>query len=165
MALYYSGQIPGAKAAYEDALAKNPYHIQLLNDLATTLEQTNERGQAIEMYRRALMITPYFPHSLLNISACYFNVGKKDSAFIFIDKVYGIRLTGQEKKSYNTYLPPILREKIYADSSSYPEDVKAQAISVATDSAFVSTVYRRSKLKGQGFNQALTDSLRQKPLM
>ena len=93
MALFYSGNVSGARIEFEDALKKNPYHIQLLNDLATTCEQTNERERAIELYRRALSVTPYFPHSLLNISACYFNIGKKDSAFVFIDKAYGIRLT------------------------------------------------------------------------
>jgi len=160
MALFYSGQVAAAKAAYEDAFEKNPYHIQLLNDLATTLEQSDERERAIQIYQRALSITPYFPHSLLNISACYFNVGKRDSAYVYIDKLYGIRLTYQEKKSYTTYLPAILREKIYADSTSYPEDVRQQAMLLATDTAFVSKIYRNSKLRGLDFTQALTDSLR-----
>jgi tetratricopeptide (TPR) repeat protein len=160
MAFFYSGQIAAAKVAYEDAFEKNPYHIQLLNDLATALEQSNERERALEMYRRALTITPYFPHSLLNISACYFNVGKKDSAYVYIDKLFGLTLTYQEKKSYSTYLPAILREKIYADSSSYPHDVRLKAISLATDTSFVSKIYRNSKLKGLNFTQALTDSLR-----
>jgi tetratricopeptide (TPR) repeat protein len=160
MAFFYSGNVSAAKAAYEDALEKNPYHIQLLNDLGTTLEQMNERERAAEIYQRALRITPLFPHTLLNISACYFNAGKKDSAFIYIDKLYNMRLSYQEKKSYSSYLPPILREKIYSDSSAFPEDVRSQVILSANDTAFVSAVYRRSKLKNSSFNQALTDSLR-----
>jgi O-antigen ligase len=162
MAHFYSGEIPQARAAYEEAYKENPYHIQLLNDYATTLEQTNEREKAIALYKEALTITPFFPHSLLNISACYFNEGKKDSAFIYIDKVYGIRLTDQQRKSYKTYLSAILREKIYADSASFPEDVKAQAMSLARDTSFVSSVYRKSKLRGQNYSQAITDSLRNK---
>ena len=162
MALFYSGKIPEAKVAYADAFEKNPYHIQLLNDYATALEQTNERERAIEIYQQALTITPFFPHTLLNISACYFNVGKKDSAYVYIDKLYDIRLTYQEKKSYTTYLSAILREKIYADSSLFPEVIRQKAIASAGDTSFVSSVYRNSKRRGLHYVQAITDSLNYK---
>lgn len=151
MALFYSGNVSGARIEFENALRKNPYHIQLLNDLATSYEQTNERDKAISLYQRALSITPYFPQSLLNISACYFNIGRKDSAFIYIDKLYGIKLAFHEKTSYDIYLPAILREKIYMEANMLPEDDREKAVSEATDSAFVNTVYRLSKGKKTQF--------------
>ena len=160
MALFYSGQATAAKVAYEDALKKNPYHIQLLNDLATAFEQTHERGRAVEFYRRALAITPNFPHSLLNISACYFNLGKKDSAYIYIDKVYGLKLTYKEMSSYKVYLPAILREKVNAERHKIPEPARERAMTMATDTAFLATVYRKAKQKNMGFIESLADSLK-----
>jgi len=160
MALFYSGRVADAKAAYEDALTKNPYHIQLLNDLATGYEQTNERERAIELYRRALSVTPYFPHSLLNISACYFNLGKKDSAFLFIDKIYGIKLSYQEQKSYDVFLPAILREKIYSYADSFPGDVREKIIAAAADAHFTVPLYNRSRSGSTSFEKLLEDSVR-----
>jgi O-antigen ligase len=159
MAMFYSGNVSGARIEFEDALKKNPYHIQLLNDLATTYEQTNEREKAISFYQRALAITPYFPQSLLNISACYFNIGRKDSAYIFIDKLYGIKLAFHEKTSYDIYLPAILREKIYMEANMIPDDSREKAMSEATDSAFVNEAYRLSKGKRTHFLTELTSSL------
>ncbi len=160
MALFYSGDVSGAKISFEDALQKNPYHIQLLNDLATAYEQTNERERAIGLYRRALSVTPYFPQSLLNISACYFNINKKDSAFFFIDKLYGIKLTSQDKRSYDAYLPAILREKIFSAMDKFPEDFREKATVFATDTSFVKTAYTHSKTANVPFLEVLSDSLR-----
>ena len=159
MALFYSRDIQGAKAAYEDALKKNPYHIQLLNDAATAYEQTNERERAIELYRRALEVTPNFTHSLLNISACYFNSGKIDSAYLFIDKIYGIKLISNEQISYDNYLPAILREKIKADSISFPAGIRERAIASAVDAPFITAVYQNAKKRNIPLNAALADSL------
>ena len=160
MAMFYSGDVSGARIQFEDALKKNPYHIQLLNDLATTYEQSNEREKAISFYQRALSITPYFPQSLLNISACYFNIGRKDSAFIFIDKLYGIKLAYHEKTSYDIYLPAILREKIYIEANALPDDIREKAVSEATDSALVNTTYRLSKRKNTQFLSELAAAYR-----
>ncbi|CAN5536380.1 hypothetical protein BH11BAC1_BH11BAC1_06440 [soil metagenome] len=156
MSYFYSNDIPRAKLEYEDALKKNPYHIQLLNDFATACEQTNDRERAIELYQRALSVTPNFPHSLLNISACYFNIGKKDSAFIYIDKIYGIKLSGQEKKSYDVYLPAILREKIYVDSAFFKSEIRQQALALATDTGFVNSSYRDSKSTNAGLIETIS---------
>ena len=162
MALFYSGNIAGAKAAYEDALEKNPYHIQLLNDLATACEQTGERERAVQYYRRALSVTPFFAQSLLNISACYFNLSKIDSAFIYIDKVYGIRLNFQEKKSYDVYLPAILREKIFKDTELFPTVIRPEVLSLANDTQQVNTFYRKAKSAGAPFPEIITESLSQR---
>jgi O-antigen ligase len=159
MALFYSGNVAQAKAAYEDALQKNPFHIQLLNDLATTYEQTNEREKAIVLYKRALTVTPNFPHSILNISACYFNLGKRDSAFIYIDKLYGIKLNGSERKSYNVYLPAILREKINSTAEIFPLEIRKRILASAADSAMAVSVYRRSKASYLPFEKQLEDSV------
>jgi O-antigen ligase len=160
MALFYSRDVAGAKTAYEDALKKNPFHIQLLNDLATAYEQSGERERAIGIYQRALTVTPLFPHTLLNISACYFNSGKRDSAYIYIDKVYGIKLSWREKNSYDVFLPAILREKIYSDSLSFPSDIRRQAISIAADTARVDSIYRLSKTHRVSFEAAFADVIR-----
>ncbi|MEO8087928.1 MAG: O-antigen ligase family protein [Bacteroidota bacterium] len=162
MSYFYSRDILRAKIEYEDALKKNPYHIQLLNDFATACEQTNERERAIELYKRALSVTPNFPHSLLNISACYFNIGIKDSAFIYIDKIYGIRLSGQEKKSYDVYLPAILREKIYMDSAFFKSEIRPQALALATDTGFVNGAYRDSKSTNIGFLETISGIIKRR---
>lgn len=160
MAMFYSGNVSGARIEFEDALKKNPYHIQLLNDLATTYEQTNEREKAISFYQRALSITPYFPQSLLNISACYFNIGRKDSAFFYIDKLYGIKLAFHEKTSYDIYLPAILREKIYMEANMLPDDIREKVVSEATDSALVNATYRMSKRKNTQYISELAEAHR-----
>ncbi len=159
MALFYSNKVENAKVEYEDAILKNPYHIQLLNDLATSYEQSNEREKAVELYQRALMVTPQFPHSLLNISACYFNMGKIDSAYFYIDKVFGIKLSGQEKKSYDVFLPAILHGKIIADAKTFPDDSKAKMTEAANDAELFTSVYRQSKQENIPFTKMLNDSL------
>ena len=164
MAMFYSGDVTGAKAKFEDALQKNPYHIQLLNDLATTYEQTKEPERAIALYKQALDITPYFPQSLLNISAAYFNIGRKDSAFVFIDKLYGIKLDDQGKKSYNAYLPAILREKVYLGLDLVPEALREKAVQEAADSSIVKPAYRRSKTNHTDFIAEFSAAIRDIPM-
>ena len=82
MAHFYSGDFGGAVKLYEQAIDRNPYHLKVLNDLATAYEKTGQSEKAIEMYLRALKAAPYFTESLLNLSATYYNTGQPDSALL-----------------------------------------------------------------------------------
>ena len=70
--------------AFEDfksAYAIHPYHIHVLNNLATCYEMSGDHSTAIEFYNKALAISPRFEESLLNLTAVYFNLGKYEEAY------------------------------------------------------------------------------------
>lgn len=66
---------------FEKAYAIHPYHIHVLNNLATCYEVSGDHLKAIEFYLRALAISPRFEESLLNLTAVYFNAGKYKDAY------------------------------------------------------------------------------------
>ena len=65
----------------------NPYHIHVLNNLATSYEIKGNHEMAIDMYNRAILISPKFDEALLNLSAVYYNNGNIDSASSIISRV------------------------------------------------------------------------------
>ena len=99
---------------YEDAVQINPYHLRVLNDLATAYEKTGEREKAVRMYQRALMAAPFFTETLLNLSATYFNAGEIDSALTVINCVQLIKISYRDKQNYELFLNAILIRKAEA---------------------------------------------------
>jgi len=114
MAYFYSGNIPEAVRLYEDAVQINPYHLRVLNDLATAYEKSGESKKAIKMYQKALMAAPFFTETLLNLSATYFNTGEIDSALAVINRVQLVKISYRDKQNYELFLNAILIRKAEA---------------------------------------------------
>ncbi len=111
MAHFYSGNFQKAVIYYEEAVKINPYHLRVLNDLATSYEKTGRYDKAIEMYMKALKAAPFFSESLLNLSATFYNTGQIDSALMVINKVQRIKLSYRDDKNYHEFFKAILIAK------------------------------------------------------
>jgi tetratricopeptide (TPR) repeat protein len=108
VAYFSTGNIQSAMESFGKAYKVHPYHIHVLNNLAGCYEKKKEHLKAIELYNKALNISPAFYESRLNLSAVYFNMGKFNDAFITIDRC---PLTCSDSK-YNSFLPAILKAKV-----------------------------------------------------
>lgn len=111
MAKFYMGDITTAITEYEKATAIHPYHLRLLNDLATSYEKTGRPQEAIVYYKRALEISPLFVEGNLNLSATFFNSGNADSAYYYINRIKDQPMSMREENTYKVFLKAIL-EKI-----------------------------------------------------
>jgi O-antigen ligase len=65
---------------YKKAYKANPYHIHVLNDLASCYELQGRPEQAIYYYQKALKIHPRFENALINLGATYYNCGRYEQA-------------------------------------------------------------------------------------
>jgi O-antigen ligase/tetratricopeptide (TPR) repeat protein len=72
---FASNDLPQAVLDYEQALAVHPYHIHVLNNLATCYVLTNRSAAAIPLYQEAIRIFPRFTEAACNLAAIYFNRG------------------------------------------------------------------------------------------
>lgn len=72
---FASNNLQQAVADYEQALAAHPYHIHVLNNLATCRVLTNRQAEAIRLYEKAIHIFPRFDEAACNLAAVYFNKG------------------------------------------------------------------------------------------
>lgn len=81
VANFSKNNIADALKDFEKAYTIHPYHIHVLNNLATCYEVSGQHLKAIELYSKALAISPRFEESLLNLTAVYFNLGKYVEAY------------------------------------------------------------------------------------
>jgi O-antigen ligase len=78
---YNLGNQELAFADFYKAYQVNPNHVHVLNNLATAYEIKGDHSKAIDFYKSALSISPGFKDAQFNLSATYFNAGKKQEAF------------------------------------------------------------------------------------
>ncbi len=97
---------------YEKAYKAHPYHIYVLNNLATCYELTGDHNQAIYYYRKALSIFPRFERALINLGATYYNVGKYDDAYKTL-----LRCNPKTKKPELGQYLKIVREKMESEEN------------------------------------------------
>jgi tetratricopeptide (TPR) repeat protein len=156
MAHYYSGNVAEAKRMYEEADRVNPNHLRVLNDLGTTCEKLGERDAAIRYYLRALSITPRSVEVNLNLSAVYFNKRNIDSAYYYIDRIYGLPMSWKEDKDYQAFLKAILYAKAYA-FLIHPDDLDSlnSRYPFLDDDKILKAIYEQSKSENQPFTKKL----------
>lgn len=66
---------------YKKAYNANPYHIHVLNNLATCYELMGNHNEAIKYYNNAIKIHPKFEEALINLGATYYNCGRYEEAY------------------------------------------------------------------------------------
>ena len=75
-----SGSLPRAKAEYQKAIKAFPRHLDALYNLAIVCEKLNQKGEAIETYKRYLEIKPDDADVWTQLGVLYDEGGKKTDA-------------------------------------------------------------------------------------
>ena len=81
-----SGDLPGAKAAFDAAIAKNPKQADAYHYRGVVEDQTGQKAEAEKDYRRALEIQPDLEESAVNLAAIDIEAGKYDEAVALMKK-------------------------------------------------------------------------------
>lgn len=95
-ALFRKGDLEGARAAFEKALAETPNFVPCIVNLGQVLLAERREEMAVEMYERALKINPYQPVALFNVGTFRAQRGRMDEAesyyrkAIMVDPNYAI---------------------------------------------------------------------------
>ncbi|MHC4175123.1 MAG: O-antigen ligase family protein [Planctomycetota bacterium] len=66
---------------FKKAYKAHPYHIHVLNNLATCYELEGNHNKAIYYYKQTLKIFPQFEEVLINLGATYYNSGRYEAAY------------------------------------------------------------------------------------
>lgn len=103
------GEVQQAKKSFEEALVVNPYHIHVLNNLASCHQISGDSDLAIQYYTEALRLSPKFAQTLCNLSAVYFNLGRVDEAY---ETIYKCKIDALIPEMYDTYTTAILKKKV-----------------------------------------------------
>lgn len=119
-AYFYLNDTDSAFYNFKKAYKTNPYHIHVLNNLATCFELRNDHRSAVKYYKKAVKISPNFNESLLNLSAVYYNSGDIDSAYYYFNKVD----TLCKDAKYHKFMYPVLKGVI----SSLKNNLKDKSV-------------------------------------
>jgi tetratricopeptide (TPR) repeat protein len=120
IAYFNKGQVNIAFDYFKQAYSVNPYHLHVINNLATCYGYNNDYIKAKELYEECVSISSRFEEAALNLSAIYsyekrneealdvlldvhdFNLAKKSSITdIYIDYFYKIASELVEKKLHS----------------------------------------------------------------
>ena len=66
---------------YKKAYNAHPYHIHVLNNLATCYELVGNHNEAIKYYNKVIKLYPQFEEALINLGATYYNSGRYEEAY------------------------------------------------------------------------------------
>lgn len=86
-ALFNLGKYNEALVDLNQARELNPYHIHVLNNLASCYEMLGDHSSAIKFYREAVAIAPNFEDAWLNLCAIYFNLHELDEAYASLRRI------------------------------------------------------------------------------
>jgi len=158
LAWYQLGKPDSAIRCFTTALALNPYHVHVINDLASAYVQKGKNEQAISLYKTALKIYPEFEESALNLSAVYFNEHQNDSALSALSYL-DIQTSNP---NFKPYIKAILKAKII---SILTKQGKAELIhSLSDDPEWYFLQYKTHKIEGISIEKLIFDfSKQQKP--
>ena len=160
-AYYNLNNIDMALKDFKEAYAINPYHVHILNNLASSYELKGEHNKSIEFYKKALTIAPNFEEAWLNLCAVYFNSGQIDSAYMALTHID----TATKNPKYSKFLTVVMGsefEKIvkersdlkkwydlfnnkpekYLEINRYAIDKKTKIINIFTDTLLLKSIYK-----------------------
>ena len=96
---------------FREAYLDNPYHIQVLNNLASCYEVKGDHTSAIEYYKKALVVSPHLEQTLVNLAAVYYNMGNYEEAYWIITQ----KRSGPKDPRYDQFLRKI-SDKLHKDN-------------------------------------------------
>ena len=103
LAYFNKGDVNYAVDYFKNAYIINPYHLHVINNLATCYAYNNDYIRAKELYREGVSISPRFEESALNLAAIYSHENRDEEA---LDILLGIRnfRTDNETHISSTYM-------------------------------------------------------------
>ena len=140
-AYFHLGMYDKAFDAFKIAYHYNPWHIHVLNNLATCYEKAGNHKLAEKYYNDALMLSPHFEDAIVNLCIVYYNTGRLDKAYTTIKEV---NLTSTSE-NYHIALDAILKLKIQNLISNLTErDMKFSAQRISNSPEWFEKVFRKS---------------------
>ena len=110
LANFNLGNYTEACSDFNDAYIINPYHIHVLNNLATCKGIANEYDSALSLYKQALKIAPNFEDAIYNICGIYQQLNDIDNAISYLRKVKNPK----NKARYNKIILILIKQKLNA---------------------------------------------------
>ena len=136
IAYFNKGQVNIAFDYFKQAYSVNPYHLHVINNLATCYGYNNDYIKAKELYEECISISSRFEEAALNLSAIYsyekrneealdvlldvhdFNLAKKSSITdIYIDYFYKIASELAEEKLHAPNSQYVKKRDIFAQGN------------------------------------------------
>jgi O-antigen ligase len=108
LAWYNLGEMNNALGDFEKANKAHPYHIHVLNNLATILGNQDDYTMAKKYYRESVRISSEFTDAALNLSVIYFNEGQIDSAYMTLRNV----TKANDHPNYQNVVTAIVYDKL-----------------------------------------------------
>lgn len=102
------GNNKNAAIDFNKAYKANPYHMHVLNNLATAYGNQGDYTKAIELLTEAVQISPTFTDASFNLCATLFNVKKIDSAYMVLR---GIK-EGEKNPNYKNIVQALVYAKV-----------------------------------------------------
>lgn len=146
---------------FKDAYITNPYHVHVLNNLASAYELKGEHDTSITFYKKALVIAPNFEEAWLNLCAVYFNTGQTDSAYMALTNID----TATVNPKYSNFLTVVMaaefeniakiqpylkkwndllkaKPEIYLKINRYSLDKRVKINSIFTDTLLLKSIFK-----------------------
>jgi tetratricopeptide (TPR) repeat protein len=101
-----------ANKYFQKALVLNPYHIHVLNNLASSFVLLKQDDSAIIYYEKAVSIAPNFDESWFNLTAIYFNRNEYNKAYESLKKVNLFTTDQRYKPFVKTIIRSLIIEQI-----------------------------------------------------
>lgn len=145
IANFYSDNIDSALVNFKRAEQLNPYHVEVLNDLATCYELQNDNKNAIYYYEKAFQLNPRLVRK--NLVAVYFNSGAIEKAF---------ELASSPKFGKPVFLPEILLAKAKKVCSLQKDDIFKEFLSNEIKKEdWLLMIFSTSKASNRSFEDVL----------
>ncbi|MCK4663057.1 MAG: O-antigen ligase family protein [Bacteroidales bacterium] len=150
---YSMNRLDDALKDFEIAYKHHPYHLTLLGNYATCYARLGNRDKAIQLYKEALDISPYFPDVLVNLAIVYYNQRKIEEAYDIIRKC------GYDKKNkkYLQALEEILVKKIALIYYKNPnnKELQKRIIELLKNKPKLISIYKKSLDKNIPFENLI----------
>ena len=103
LAYFNKGQMNIAFDYFKQAYSINPYHLHVINNLATCYGYNNDYIKAKELYEKCLDISPKFEEAALNLSAIYSYEKRHEDALDVLLDIHNFNLAN-ESHITDTYI-------------------------------------------------------------
>jgi O-antigen ligase len=101
IAYFNKGEVNIAFDYFKKAYSINPYHLHVINNLATCYGFNNDYNKSKELYQECISISPRFEEAALNLGAIYHYEGRNKEALDILLGVRNFRIENKKDISEN----------------------------------------------------------------